>query len=81
MDKLHRFLCVLAALVIVLFVGYDVHATVNITVDPEITRSIQGISELDRTVYFSMCDSGSRFDKRCKDEEMYDYLINETGSC
>ncbi len=61
------------------FLAGNLIAAVTITVDPECTRSIQGISELDRKVYFSLCDAGTGFEKRCKNEEVYDYLINDLG--
>ena len=79
MDKYHIFFNKLTALSVILFMSFHVHAMVHIQVDPECTRSIQGISELDRRVYFSICDPGSGFEKRCKDDTVYDYLINDLG--
>jgi len=58
---------------------YCAQAIVNIEVDPRCTRSIGGISELDRKTYFAICDPGTNFDKRCRDDEMYEYLIGELG--
>ena len=72
----------LSAVIILFFVlgyAYCAQAIVNIEVDPHCTRSIGGISELDRNTYFSICDPGTDFDKRCKDDEMYEYLIGELG--
>ncbi|WOO39306.1 beta-agarase [Rubellicoccus peritrichatus] len=51
--------------------------TVSITVDPHITREIQGISDLERKRYFAISDSGTNFDNKVKDPELYDYLVNE----
>lgn len=49
----------------------------KIIVDPVTTRSIQGISEVERKRYFSVCDHGTGFENRVKDDAMYDYLVNE----
>ncbi|MEM6884990.1 MAG: beta-agarase [Verrucomicrobiota bacterium] len=49
----------------------------HLVVDPGTTRAIGGISELDRKVYFSVCDPGAGFENRIKDDAMYDYLVNE----
>ncbi len=70
-----------SATVVFWVVGYSLcaHAIVNIEIDPECTRSIGGISELDRKTYFAICDQGSDFDWRCKDNEMYEYLVDELG--
>ena len=48
-----------------------------IVVQPKTTRSIQGISEVDRKRYFSVSDPGGGFEKRVKDDAMYDYLVND----
>ncbi|MHC5092024.1 MAG: beta-agarase [Planctomycetota bacterium] len=77
MNKQYNFLCQLM-LLIALFMSFHVRAAVLIQVDPECTRSIQGVSDLDRKVYFSMSDRGTGFDDRC-DDEIYDDLINELG--
>ena len=74
MNKQCNFSCQLMLLIIALFMNFHVRAAVLIQVDPECTRSIQGVSELDRKVYFSMSDAGTGFDYRC-DDEIYDYLI------
>jgi len=50
---------------------------VRVTVDPHTTRSIGGVSELDRTAYFSVCDPATRFDQRMKSEERVAYLLND----
>ena len=63
----------------VLVHAYCAQAIVNIEVDPRCTRSIGGISELDRKTYFAICDPGTDFDKRCRDHEMYEYLVDELG--
>ncbi len=42
-------------------------------------RSIEGISELDRKVYFSMSDAGRGFDKRVRSEERMEYLLDDLG--
>ena len=55
------------------------YAVVYIECDPQCTRSVGGISELDRKMYFSICDPGTDFDKRCRDDEMYEYLVGELG--
>lgn len=77
MNKLYRFFGIL--LVVALLMSSYVDAAVHVSVDPECTRSIQGISEVDRKTYFSICDPGSWFENRCKDDAMYDYLVNDLG--
>ena len=49
-----------------------------IWIQPHVTRSIGGVSEVDRSRYFSVSDSGTNFDKRMPDE-IYDYLVNDLG--
>ena len=66
-------------LFLVLGYGFCAQAIINIEVDPRCTRSIGGISELDRKTYFAICDSGTDFDRRCKDDEMYEHLVGELG--
>ena len=51
----------------------------RISVDPHTTRSIRGISELNRTKYFGLCDHGRDFDVRCRDDARYEYLVRENG--
>ncbi|RME93837.1 MAG: beta-agarase, partial [Verrucomicrobia bacterium] len=50
-----------------------------LVVEPETTRAIQGIAEVDRKRYFAISDSGRGFDRRVRDEAMYDYLVHELG--
>ncbi|GAB6166523.1 hypothetical protein JCM19992_25230 [Thermostilla marina] len=50
---------------------------VVVHLEPMTTRTIGGISELDRKVYFSLSDSGRDFDRRCRDPERYNHLVNE----
>lgn len=52
---------------------------VRITVDPFCLRSIRGVSELKREVYFGICDDGRAFDRRVKDPQRYDDLIRTNG--
>ena len=53
---------------------------IRIRVDPYCRRSIRGISELNRQVYFGLCDNGgTNFDARCKSKERYEWLIKENG--
>ena len=52
-------------------------ATIRVEVDPFSTRSIGGVSELDRTQYFSISDPGTGFDRRVQSEERYAYLVDE----
>lgn len=49
-----------------------------ISVEPETTRCIQGISEFNRKVYFSICDAGSGFDQRVP-QSVYDELVHDMG--
>ncbi|ADE53584.1 hypothetical protein [Coraliomargarita akajimensis] len=51
-----------------------------IVVDPATTRAVQGVSEVDRTRYFALCDGGSYFDRRVENDAMYDYVIHELGA-
>jgi hypothetical protein len=48
---------------------------IRITVDPYCRRSIRGVSELKREVYFGICDDGRGFDRRVKEPRRYDELI------
>ncbi|MCM2369168.1 beta-agarase [Aporhodopirellula aestuarii] len=50
-----------------------------IVVEPQTTRAIQGISEVERKRYFNLCDPGTGFEQRVKDDAMYDYLVKELG--
>ncbi|TWT85145.1 Beta-porphyranase A precursor [Planctomycetes bacterium CA13] len=49
----------------------------RILVDPETTRAIEGISEVQRKRYFNVCDGGVGFEKRIEDDAMYDYLVHD----
>ena len=51
----------------------------RITVDPTVRRCIGGVSELNRATYFGLCDQGTDFDKRCRSDERYNWLIKENG--
>jgi len=51
--------------------------TINITIHPTKTRSIAGISKIDRNAYFSLCDEGANLDKKVKTAERFDYLTKE----
>ncbi|RMF91200.1 MAG: beta-agarase, partial [Planctomycetota bacterium] len=53
------------------------HAQVVVHLEPTTTRAIGGVSELDRKVYFAISDSGRGFDRRCRDPERYNHLVNE----
>lgn len=50
-----------------------------IVVEPQTTRAIQGVSAVDRKRYFCVSDPGVGFEKRVKDDAMYDYLVNDLG--
>ena len=50
-----------------------------ISVYPSVSRAIQGVSKVERARYFSVADSGVGFDRRVKDDAMYDYLVHELG--
>lgn len=53
---------------------------VTITVVPETTRQIGGVSVVERPRYFSVADEGSGFDRRMAGGEgVYDYLVNDLG--
>ncbi|MEN1677984.1 MAG: beta-agarase [Planctomycetota bacterium] len=54
--------------------------TVELAVYPTITRSIAGVSELDREKYFSMCDPGTNFDQRMRSPERVEYLLGELNA-
>lgn len=47
---------------------------VEITVFPSTSRVIGDEGTLDRTRYFSICDHGTDFRRRCKDDNRYAYL-------
>ena len=47
---------------------------VEIQVFPTVSRIIGDEATLDRERYFSLCDHGTGFRKRCKDDKRYDYL-------
>ncbi|VGO23488.1 beta-agarase [Pontiella sulfatireligans] len=53
-------------------------AAPHIVVEPQTTRAIGGVSEVDRKRYFCVSDNGTGFDQRMK-PEVYDYLVNELG--
>lgn len=53
--------------------------SVRVSIDPLCRRSIRGISELNRTIYFGLCDQGASFDKRCRSAERYHWLVKENG--
>jgi len=58
--------------------GSPAHAEpVRVTVDPHTTRSVDGVSELDRHVYFSLCDQGTDFDRRIRSDERMRYLLDD----
>lgn len=50
-----------------------------ILVEPGTTRSIQGVSEVDRKRYFVVSDQGVGFENRIKDDDMYTYLVHDLG--
>lgn len=51
----------------------------SIVVEPETTRAIQGITDVERERYFNVCDPGTGFENQVKDDAMYDYLVKELG--
>lgn len=52
----------------------------HIVVEPEVTRAIGGVSEMERKRYFAVCDHGTGFDNRmAAGEGVYDYLVNDLG--
>ncbi|EMI47076.1 beta-agarase [Rhodopirellula sp. SWK7] len=51
----------------------------SIVVEPETTRAIQGITDVERKRYFNVCDPGTGFENQVKDDAMYDYLVKELG--
>ncbi len=50
----------------------------TIVVEPGTTRCIQGVSQLDRKRYFTVCDEGAGFDQRVP-EVVYNELVKELG--
>ncbi len=54
-------------------------APAQIQIDPFSQRSIRGHSALERDRWFILCDPGSQFDERVKDQPMYDHLVDELG--
>jgi hypothetical protein len=54
------------------------NAQSQIIVQPNVTRAIGGVSEVDRKRYFSVSDHGTNFDKRVPDD-IYDYLVHDLG--
>ncbi|MHC5123605.1 MAG: hypothetical protein ACYSOR_05315, partial [Planctomycetota bacterium] len=58
--------------------GRTVAATV--TVEPSITRSIKGISDLNRLKYFNLCSTGSWYESKlnkCELPNRYDYYTHD----
>jgi hypothetical protein len=51
----------------------------RIVVDPFCQRSIGGVCDLDRRVFFGLCDQGTSFDERCRTPARYEYLVKENG--
>lgn len=59
-------------------VGTDARSTpTRVTVAPDVTRVLGGQSELDRTVYFSLCDPGTGFDRRIGSGERMKFLLRD----
>jgi hypothetical protein len=52
----------------------------RITVEPTCTREIQGISLLDRTVYFAIADNGIDLDGKVPDHATYDHLVHHLNA-
>lgn len=50
-----------------------------IVVDPETTRAVQGVSAVQRSRYFNLCDQGRGFDSRVS-ADMYEKLIDELNA-
>ncbi len=61
-----------------LFPMISMAETVVISVEPETTRQIGGVSKLDRKTYFSVSDHGADFDRRVT-KNIYDYLVDDLG--
>ncbi|MHC5087542.1 MAG: hypothetical protein ACYSN9_07000, partial [Planctomycetota bacterium] len=58
--------------------GRTVAAT--LTVEPSITRSIKGISDLNRLKYFNLCSTGSWYESKlnkCELPNRYDYYTHD----
>ncbi|MFD2255969.1 beta-agarase [Luteolibacter algae] len=51
--------------------------SIQIQVSPELTRSIDGISKLDRKRYFALADHGENLDKRVGSDERFDELTED----
>ncbi|MEM9081439.1 MAG: hypothetical protein AAGC74_12185 [Verrucomicrobiota bacterium] len=51
--------------------------TITITIQPEFTRAIEGISKLDRKKYFNLADSGQRFLQRLNNPDLFNQLTQE----
>lgn len=52
---------------------------VRVSIDPQCRRSIRGISELRREIYFGLCDQGANFDQHCRSDERYNWLVKDNG--
>ena len=50
----------------------------SLRVYPDVTRAIEGHSQVERARYFSICDGGT-FDQAVLNDEMYAYFIDELG--
>ena len=48
----------------------------QILIQPEVTRSIQGYTILDRKKYFNLCDQGTGFENRVS-KEIYTELVQD----
>ncbi|MEM1107377.1 MAG: beta-agarase [Planctomycetota bacterium] len=80
-KNLSKSSCVVLAVVLLCFsirpTSSFADKPVVITVEPTVTRQIGGISEVDRDVYFGLCDPGKGFDRRARSAERMRYLLDE----
>lgn len=51
--------------------------SVELTIDPDALRLIEGVGELDRVTFFGLCDAGRGFDRRIDSPERMAYLLGD----
>ncbi|WP_041745427.1 hypothetical protein [Coraliomargarita akajimensis] len=47
-----------------------------IKVSPNVDRQIEGVAEIERKAYFSICDHGTEFRERCRSDERFEELLD-----
>ncbi len=69
----------LTAFVLTAIAAFAESDKATITVSPSTTRSIEGVSEVERERYFALADSGDNLDKRVQNESQFKLLAEDLG--